>query len=128
MTAEQVASDFLSSAEFNALHPDNNSFVVALYEDALERPPAPWEISGWSAALDLGMSRATAVANFFGSPEAATRSVLDLYKVFLDRPADPAGLQAHVAALRSGAAQVDVAAAIAGSPEFMSDGKGTVGS
>jgi hypothetical protein len=128
MTAERVSSHFLSSSEFNALHPDSNSFVVALYENVLERPPAPWEIAEWSTALDSGMSRATTVADFLGSPEAASRSVRDFYKVFLEHAPDPASLQADVAALLAGATQADLAAAIAGLSEFMSGGKGTVAS
>jgi hypothetical protein len=128
MTAEQVSTDFLASAEFNALHPDDASFVLGLYEDALERPPSLDEIASWTTGLGAGMSRTSAVADFLGSPEAAARSVGNFYEVVLGHPADPAALQADVADLQAGTTQADIAATVLGSAEFMADGKGTVGS
>jgi hypothetical protein len=127
MTAEQVADDFLTSAEFNADHADDNSFVLALYEDVLGRAPAPGEIAAWTGELASGMTRGTVVADVLGSTEAAEHAVQGLYQALLGRPADSAGLAVNAGLLQSGVSQADLAAAIVASPEFVGLARDAVG-
>ena len=92
LTAEQVAVDFASTPEFNALHPDNASFIQALYQLGLGRAAAGFEVSAWESVLASGTTRAQAVKDILGSSFADRHQVEGFYSVFLGRPPDPSGL------------------------------------
>ena len=127
LTAEQVAFDFMTTPEFNALHPGNPSFIQALYVDLLGRQASASEVAAWNSVLASGTTRAQAVKGLLASPFAAAREVEGLYSVFLNRPADPGGLAFWVAAVQAGTPLASVAAEIAGTAEFAARANATVG-
>ena len=70
-TLEQVAGDFVASAEFQSKYGtlDNPNFVKALYENALHRAPDSGGLAYWANALATGTSRADVVLGFSESAE-----------------------------------------------------------
>jgi hypothetical protein len=88
---EQLAATFLSSAEYQAQHPDNASFVAGLYERLLGRGASEAEVAGWVNRLDAGASRADVVRGFLDSQEASVRALDGFYAAFLRRAADQSG-------------------------------------
>jgi hypothetical protein len=127
LTEEQVATDFLASSEYSALHPSDPDFVQSLYESLLGRQGASSEISGWTAALGAGTTRSQVVGLILNSTEAETRAVDGLSGFFLARAADPSSQAAWVTALQNGASLANVAAVIASSPGFVGRANSTVG-
>ncbi len=118
LSAEQVAYGFMTSAEFNALHPDNASFIQALYGDVLGRTASAAEVASWSAYLG-GASRASMVDFVIHSPEAGIRAAQAFYAGFWETAPDAAGETAVVNALASGLTLADLAAAFIAAPQFV---------
>jgi streptogramin lyase len=116
LTVEQVASDFLNSDVYSALHPDNASFVTALYVDLAGYTPNPTEVSAWDMLLASGVTRATAVQSFMNFSEP--RALSGLYSLILDRSPDQGGLTFFGTALANGVSLTDVAALMFGSAEY----------
>lgn len=117
-TFEQVAEGMVSSQEyFQEQGSTNQGYVIGLYNDVLNRTPAPAEVAGWVALLDSGTSRSTVAIDFLTSSEYYTELVMSDYKTFLGRPADQAGLDSWVNALQTGSTDQEVLARIYGSPE-----------
>ena len=127
LTAEQVTYYFMTTPDFNALHPDNASFVQALYQDFLGRPAAPFEVSAWNSVLTSGTTRGQAVLGFEHYTLSQQYQVEGLYSVLLARPADPAGLAFYVNAMQGGLSIVDIASFFAISFEFQARAAATVG-
>jgi hypothetical protein len=140
-----LATDFLGSAEFQALHPgvaslSNGNFVVFLYQSFLGRAPDAGGFTAFTNALNAGASRgsvAAAIANSaeakadFQSatdgvwvPSAAGGLITELYHTALDRAPDLGGLAAFKTALQDGATLLQLAQAITASPEFAADHAG----
>jgi len=71
-TLSEIASGFVDSAEFQALHSglSNAAFVDLLYRQALDREADETGRENWIAALDAGMSRADVAVGFAASIEA----------------------------------------------------------
>jgi DNA-binding beta-propeller fold protein YncE len=72
LSLENIAQDFISSPEYQSLHPKqtDQQFVDALYQGALGRPPdAPGE-QHYDTMLAQGVPRADVALFITGSPEA----------------------------------------------------------
>jgi hypothetical protein len=76
----------IASTEYQALHPDDLSYLTALFNDLLNRAPGKG-ISGWQAALASGLSRDTVALSFLTSTERWTKQIDSYYQTFLQRPA-----------------------------------------
>jgi hypothetical protein len=114
-----LARALIASAEFQAAHPDNASYVAALYGTILRRSPSGAEISNWVSALQNGVSRDAVAVAILDSTESYQIMVNCDYTYFLHRPADPAGIQAWLAQLQSGqATPAIVAESLLASDEF----------
>ncbi len=72
MTLEQVASGFISSAEFKALYgnnPSNAEQVTLLYDNVLHRAPDTGGFNYWMTELDHGTSKEKVLVGFSESLE-----------------------------------------------------------
>jgi hypothetical protein len=78
----------------------NAGFVMALFQDVLNRAIGPSELQLYLQAMANGFSRARIAQIVVTSPEASMVEVQALYAQFLHRPADPAGLSAWTNALQ----------------------------
>jgi hypothetical protein len=101
-TEEQVSFGFLTSPEYLLLHPDNGSFVDALYLDVLSRADTAVERVAAVSYLAGGGSRAALVQGFLTSDESHLRGVDSFYAVFLHRPDLPVERAFWLAFLASG--------------------------
>ena len=118
------ARSFLTSAEFNARHPDHSDFVRTAYRVILGRDASAGEVSALSGVISSATSRAAVL----GSTEAETRSANGYYGVILARPGDATGLAAAVNSLQKGLSKnLDIAAFLVGSPEYVARARATVG-
>jgi hypothetical protein len=90
-TEEGMAALFLSSAEYQAEHPDNAAFVRSLYDNLLSRGASDTEVAGWVDVINGGASRVDVARTFVHSQEASLRAVDAVYADFLWREADAAG-------------------------------------
>jgi hypothetical protein len=126
-TETQVASAFLSSPEFNVLHPDNTDFIQVLYGDILDRQAGTAELAACTQALASGLSRSQLAMVLISAPEAAVLTVSSDYVAFLGRSATPAEVNAWVSAYVSGGFTLDeIGARILGSAEFYARALATV--
>jgi hypothetical protein len=121
-TLEAVRTAVTSSAEYfqNRGGGTNTGFVVALYEDALNRSPDPAGMAMFTQELNQGASRNQIAMSIFGSTEFLRDLVAKSYEQILNRPADEAGLDSFVSALQAGASEASIDAALLGSNEFLS--------
>ena len=126
LTAAQVASDFMTTPEFNALHPGNLSFIQALYVDLLGRQPTASDIAAWNSALTSGTTRAQAVEGILTSSFAAQRAVDGLFSIFLGRAPDARSEAFWAAAFVTGTPLTRIAATFASGPEYVGRALATV--
>jgi Ca2+-binding RTX toxin-like protein len=80
-SAEDVAAGFMASPEFQTTYGEttNAEFVTLLYNNVLDRAPAPSGLDWWTAQLDSGaMTRAEVVLGFSQSPEFQNATAEDL--------------------------------------------------
>jgi hypothetical protein len=118
-TEVDVMRALITSPEFTASHPSDQTFVATLYTQILGRAPDAAGLAGWVQALANGTSRATVAQAFLTSAEAERRLVDEYYQMFLNRPADAAGEQAWLNLLVTGrATNESVAVAILASEEY----------
>lgn len=118
----------------------NTSFMTALYDDVLFRPPDPSGLSYWVGRLNAGTSTRTSVATYFiRSGEAAGRRVAGpagattcaatvledvaalrsgSYCLVLDRMADPSGASYWTGQLSASGQLPGLWASLAGSAEY----------
>lgn len=70
-TLNDIAGGFVESAEFRNLYgnPGNDDYVRLLYKNVLHRAPDEGGFAMWKNALDHGMTRADALAEFSKSAE-----------------------------------------------------------
>ena len=126
-SAEQVADLMMTSDGFNALHPDNASFLQALFTDTIGRPPGAAELSAWENYMAGGVGRAAMVSGFIRSPGAAQDAVAGFAALFWASPIDPYTEAGDVQFLLSGGSLADLAAAFASSPTFIARAGASVG-
>jgi hypothetical protein len=120
VSEEQVALEFLTSPEFNALHPDNASFVAALYSKVLGRQAGAAELAA-DAALLSGVSRGALAQGILRSAESLGREVDALYVFQLHRGADASGRAGALADLSGGTSTAALEASLFASTEFADD-------
>jgi hypothetical protein len=97
-----VARALIASAEFQMEHPDNASYVTALYATILRRAPSSAEMANWVTALQNGLSRDALAVDFLNSAEAYQLILNCDYLYILHRSPDSAGEQAWLNQLVSG--------------------------
>jgi hypothetical protein len=119
--ANQVAVEFLTSAEFAAAHADNAAFVQALFQDVLGRTGSAAEVQAYVQMLGRGVSRAAVVGGFVNSAENARITVQALYAQYLQRSPDQSGEPFYVQQILTGTNLRTVAAEILSSTEFAAD-------
>jgi hypothetical protein len=118
---KDIQLGMLSSAEYQASHPDSASYVESLYLDVLGRNADSAGASAWEQLLNQGLTRVQAAAQILTSTESYRRQVEGLYASLLHRPADAAGEQAWVTLLAQNQAALDeVAEAFLDSSEYLS--------
>ena len=127
LTAEQVAGFLMTSAEFDADHVDDASFITTVYEDVLGRPAAVLEVSAWESVLHSGVSRSTMVSDMIHSSFAAQQAVEGFSTLFWGTTLDAADEAFDVAYLVGGGTLADVASAFASLPGFVDRAKASVG-
>ena len=127
LTDEQVAADFLSSDAFTNIHPDNASFITAVYGATLARPAAASEVSAWDSVLKSGVSRTTMVNDLIHSPFAAQVAVEGFSAIFWAQALDGTTETTLVNFLVGGGTLAAVAAAFVNSPAFTQRADATVG-
>ncbi len=98
----------------------NTGYVMALYEDALNRSPDAGGLATFSHALSQGLSPHQIAAAIFSSKENLQDLIGDYYQQFLNRAADNSGLSAYVQALQAGTQDQAIIAVLLGSDEFFS--------
>lgn len=124
---EQVAYLMLTSPGFNQLHPDDASFIQALYTGVLGRQADASEIAAWQPYL-ASAGRAAVVRQFVFGPVAMTRAVDGFGALFTGAFPDAATEQYAVNFLVSGRLTLaQVASAFASSPGFIQRANATVG-
>jgi hypothetical protein len=92
---------FLTSPEYAAAHPDNTSYVTALYADVLGRAADPAGLNAWENVCQLANGRAIAAQAFLTSLEANTELLDAYYTDYLRQPPDSAGSAAWLKAMSS---------------------------
>ncbi len=125
-TAEAVTTLMLDSDGFSAMHPDNASFIQALYGDLLGRQANAAEVAGWSSYLATS-NRGVLVSLIVHSPEAYARAAQGFYAEFWASPSDPVGVANVVKSLQSGLTLADMASLFANSPPYIARAQATVG-
>ena len=94
MRLTDVGALFYGSPEyFQSSGATSESFVTALYNDLLGRPPDSAGLAYWAGEHRRGVSTATIASGFYGSVESRGQRVDSLYQRVLGRAADPAGRQ-----------------------------------
>jgi hypothetical protein len=120
-TEVDVMRGLLTSAEYQATHASDTSFVSGLYSQVLGRAADPAGQAAWLLALQNGVSRPALAQAVLTSAEADRRVVDQYYMSFLNRAADPAGEQAWTDVLVSGRATLEsVGESILASDEYFS--------
>jgi serralysin len=136
----QLASDFISSPEFNARFPgasqNATAFVTQLYANVLHRTPDPAGLTSWVSQLQSGvLTQAQVLGGFSESAENQTNmqpvtsggiwvadeqaaSVARLYYSALNRAPDAAGLIYWTGLLKTGTQLTQEASSFMSSPEF----------
>jgi hypothetical protein len=115
-----VKYGLLSSTEFQLDNGDNASFVLALYQDVLQRNPDAAGAATWIQNLNAGMSRSQAVKEFLSSDEYYLRSLDSFYVNVLHRQPDQAGERAWLQQLQQKLVTLDaVEQAFLSSYEFL---------
>jgi uncharacterized repeat protein (TIGR01451 family) len=100
-----VVQMMVSSAAYQTLHPDNVSFVSALYGDLLGRNIDGASLTYWTGLLQSGVSRSTVIGAILNSDESLLRIIDTSYVNILHRGADMAGRMAWLNMFHTG--QVD---------------------
>src|SRR5262249_48117028 len=91
MSEIQISQLFLSSAEYQAAHASDASFIDSLYQNVLGRVETPSEQAGWLSFLQSGGTRDQTEVFFLTATEHYQR-IVDLdYFTLLGRGADPGG-------------------------------------
>jgi hypothetical protein len=128
-TEADVQLGLIDSAEFQAAHADNASFLATLYQDALGRPVDTFGQTTFLQALASGVTRHQIAQAVLNSGEAV-QNTLDLYYMaFLHRTADQPGQQTWLNLLQQGGTSItSVAEAFLASGEYLNWGQKLVAS
>ena len=117
-TVEQVETALVSSPEYYQLHGSNNgNFLQALYQDGLGRQPDTAGLDYFTVELATGVTRATVVAQVFGSGEFQQDLIGPEFQGVLGREATAADLGYFQGLLQTGTSDQSLLAILPGSPE-----------
>jgi hypothetical protein len=129
MTEEQVAFNFLDSAEY--LGKGDKYFVDHMYLSLLGRP---FDGTGEAQWLDVlgddpsgnpthaaSLTHEQVIRGFLYSEESLTRLVEGYYQIFLRRLAEPTGLSSWLGSLEHGASFLNVGQGFLSSDEFYNE-------
>ncbi len=123
LSETDVALLFVTSPEYNASHPTNQSYVEGLYNDLLNRNGAytPAEVAVWTTPLDQGtLSRPMVAADFLNSTEALSDGFTFNYTNWLNRQESLVELQGWLAAIAPNALNgATVATLFLSCPEYL---------
>jgi hypothetical protein len=100
----EMARMFLLTAEYQATHADNTSFINGLYSDVLGRAADQAGMAYWTQALQNGATRDAVARQILTSAEAYTKILECNYAHFLRRSLDANGRQFWLSVLQSGQA------------------------
>jgi uncharacterized repeat protein (TIGR01451 family) len=118
-TETDVVRMMVAGPAYQALHPDNTSFVTALYSDLLARPVDSGGLSSWTQQLQNGASRDAVAGALLHSDESYLRIIDNGYVNILHRGADPGGRAGWLSQFRSGQVNVTTFSEdLLASPEF----------
>ena len=123
MSEATLASILLATPEFSAHHPDNASFVRALYLDVLDRGATPGEVAAWSGLLTSSKAdpRAqVASCHRLARPSGPVDLAIEgAYLAVLGRPAAAYEVAAWQPFLTAGSCSIDgLEAALFASPSY----------
>ncbi|MCA9102994.1 MAG: DUF4214 domain-containing protein [Pirellulales bacterium] len=107
---ENVATEFLSSPEFQAAHASDESFVDALYQLILNRTADKNGRDFYVGELQGGLTRADLANQFTHSRERYRSIVGAFYQRYLGREGDQAGIDFYVSQLINGAIDLNTLA------------------
>jgi hypothetical protein len=120
---ERLAATLAGSAEYfrGPGGNSNDTFLNALYVDALQRPVDLNALLNLKAGLDTGaLTTAQVALMVLSSQEYTSTFVNNAYQTFLRRPADAGGLEFGINAIRNGgASDADYIAFLVGSSEYL---------
>jgi hypothetical protein len=121
---DDVAAQFFASAEYQAQHSGNATFVAGLYQDVLLRNPDAGGQAFWLQRLQAGSSRADVARAILTSQEGAQTLLNRYYLQYLARTPDPVAEQVWLTPLESGGLATSlVAESIIASDEFLARAK-----
>jgi hypothetical protein len=92
-TEYDVEQLIIGSPEYRSLHPDDASFLSAVYQDVLGRAVDSTGQTAWLVAMQRGMSRAQVAGYVLGSLEHELLAVGSYFRLFLHRDAQTADNQ-----------------------------------
>jgi hypothetical protein len=93
-TEENVIATFVTSNEYSSrLHPTDDDFVNALYQDIDVRAADPSGFATWTGLLQQGQSRLQVATAFINGQESSGELVDAYFAAFLHRSVDSAGRQ-----------------------------------
>ncbi|HEV7722434.1 MAG TPA: DUF4214 domain-containing protein [Iamia sp.] len=116
-TLTSVSSFFASSAEFDEIYGDttNQEFVTLVYQNVLDRNPAPNEVAYWKGQLDQGKTtRGKVMTGFSESAEGKTHArgeatVADVWTAMMDEQPTNSLMQTYGDHIRAGGTGGDIA-------------------
>jgi hypothetical protein len=115
-----VQSTFIASGEFQAAHPNQTTFLTAVYTDVLGRAAGAGDLSYWQQQMNQGMTAGQVAAQILTSNERYQNALDQFYQAFLHRTPG-AGESSYWLGLLDGGQTVDaVASAILASGEYYS--------
>jgi hypothetical protein len=114
-----LADSLLTSAEYQADHPNDAAYINAVYQNVLGGLADTSALSARQQALQNGVGRDTLVRGLLSSDEASIMYIDDNYINILHRGADLGGRQAFLNLIRAGqATPATVSQALLASDEF----------
>jgi hypothetical protein len=119
-TLMQAEAIMMDSPEYFATRGGSTDagFLLAVYQDTLNRAPDATGAATFSQGLNSGVSRVTVALTILTSTEARQNEVQNMYTTFLHRAPDPAGFSAFFTALQAGMPDAMAEALTIGSDEF----------
>jgi len=118
---KDIEAGILSSAEYFGRNGGSaDTFLQALYRDALGRPIDPEGMAVWMNNLNGGLSRLEVALRILLSQENLQKDVQRLYQKYLKRFGEEAGVQNWVTQFQVGARDQDIITAFVTSSEYAS--------
>jgi hypothetical protein len=118
-TEYDVQQLIIGSPEYRGLHPDDTSFLSAVYQDILGRAVDSTSQTAWLVAMQRGMTRAEVAGYVLGSLEHELLAVDSYFRLFLHRQLQTTDNQIWALYIRQNNPTPDqLAEPIIGSDEF----------